>query len=345
MSNEGGLARPNLRRRIGILLFDKVKMLDFVGPAEVFLEANQRVDGYEIVFMSVDGAEVMTSMGIPVGVNAAAADSGYFDTVIVPGSESAPGVFDDRSLLAAVSSLATRTRRLASICSGAFALAQCGLLDGKSATTHWKFTSMLADRFPETKVDPDSIFVRDDHVYTSAGVAAGIDLALALVEDDHGAGTARSVAQLLLVYMQRSGGQSQFSVSLRGDPPQTPVARAITEYIHTDPTRPSSLHSLASHANVSVRHLTRIVRDELDMTPFDYVNALRLDLAVGSLEAGYSVARAASDSGYNTPTSLRRAFVARFGVTPSDYQRKFETTNRSTEQRTRESVPASHERV
>ncbi|GHP17689.1 AraC family transcriptional regulator [Rhodococcus sp. NKCM2511] len=318
---------PSQRRRIGILLFDQVKMLDFVGPAEVFLEANQRVDGYDIVFLSIDGGDVVTSMGMTVSVNAAVADSGDFDTLIVPGSESAPAVFEDPALLDAVALLAPRARRVASICSGAFALAGSGLLDGRSATTHWKFTAALAERFPDTRVQPDSIFVRDGDIYTSAGVAAGIDLALALVESDHGAPIARTVAQLLLVYMQRSGGQSQYSVSLKGPPPRTQVSRAITDYIHADPTRPANLSALAAHANVSVRHLNRIVREELGTTPLDYVTAMRLDIAVAALESGYSVARAAADAGFGTPAAFRRAFVTKFGVTPSDYQRKFRTTD------------------
>jgi len=317
------------RRRIGILLFDGVKTLDFVGPAEVFLEANQRVDGYELVLLSPDGNDITTSMGMRVGVQAAAADGGHFDTVIVPGSESAPAVYDDPALLDAVRLLASRGRRVTSICSGAFAAT--GLLDGKNATTHWKFATRLAERYPLITVDPDSIFVRDGSTYSSAGVAAGIDLALSLVEEDHGAAVARSVAQLLLVYMQRSGGQSQFSASLRGPSPRSAAVRSVAEYVHSDPTRPCTLKDLAAHANVSTRHLNRLVREELDTTPTDYVNSVRLDLATGALESGCSVAQASESSGYSSPVAFRRAFVARLGITPSDYQRKFQTTRRAAE--------------
>ena len=320
-------------RRIGVLLFDGVKMLDFVGPAEVFLEANQRVDSYELVFMSHDGADVVTSMGVRVGVaSAAAADGGQFDTIIVPGSERAATVFTE-PVLDAVRLLTERTRRITSICSGAFALASLGLLDGRTATTHWKFAATLAARFPAVDVNPDSIFVRDGHVYTSAGVAAGIDLALALVEEDHGAEVARSVAQLLLVYMQRSGGQSQFSASLRANAPRTPVAKAVADYVNSDPSRPSTLRDLAAHANVSTRHLTRVVRDELGMTPLEYVNSMRLELATGYLESGSSVAQSATLVGYSTPVAFRRAFVAKLGITPSEYQRRFQTTERQTTER------------
>lgn len=313
-------------RRIGLLLFDGVKMLDFVGPAEVFLEANQRVDGYELVMLSPDGSDVTTSMGVRVGVHAAAADAGELDTFILPGSESAPAVFRDDELQRAVLSLAGHARRVVSICSGAFGLAEAGLLDGHAATTHWKFADVLASRYPSVAVQPDAIFVRDGRVSTSAGVAAGIDLALALLEEDHGADHARAVAQLLLVYMRRSGGQSQFSASLRARPARTPLARAVAEYVDADPTRPCTLRDLAAHANVSTRHLARVVRDELGMSPIEYVNSMRLDLATGHLESGASVAQAAAEAGYPSPAALRRAFAARLGITPSQYQRRFQTT-------------------
>jgi len=313
------------RRRVGILLFDGVKTLDFVGPAEVFLEANQRIDSYELVFVSASGEDVITSMGLRVAVQGAAADAGTFDTVVIPGSETPIKAFT-QDVLDAVELMASRTRRMTSICSGAFALAATGLLDGLAVTTHWKFAPTLAASFPKVQVQPDAIFVRSGMIYTSAGVAAGMDLALALVEEDHGAEVARSVAQLLLVYMQRSGGQSQFSASLRATPPRTAVARAVADYIAADPSRPVSLHDLARHANVSTRHLTRVVREELGMSPLEYVNSIRLELATGYLESGSSVAQAGSHTGYRTPVAFRRAFVARLGITPSEYQRRFQTT-------------------
>jgi transcriptional regulator GlxA family with amidase domain len=314
------------RRRIGILLFDGVKMLDYVGPAEVFVEANQAVGGYEIVLLSADGGDVATSVGGKVSVHAAAADAGVFDTVIVPGSEQPPEIFARGALLDAARGLAGRTRRLVSICSGAFVLAILGELDGHRATTHWKFTKDLARRFPEVLVQPDSIFVRDGRVYTSAGVAAGIDLALSLVEEDHGADVARQVAQLLLVYMHRSGGQSQFSASLRAPAPRTRIVRQITDLIEADPARPYSVGELAKEANVSVRHLTRLFRDELDSSPAEYVGALRFDMARIQLEAGASVTAVAAAAGFGSTEALRRTFIARLGISPSKYQQRFRTT-------------------
>lgn len=314
--------------RVGILLFDGVKMLDFAGPAEVFFEANQRSAGYEIITISRSGEPVMTSMGIQVGVQTSVAEAGRLDTLIVPGMEKAATVFADPLLLASVAELASRSTRIAGVCTGAFGLAATGLLAGKSATTHWKFTSLLAETYPEIDVQPEAIFVNDGNVFTSAGVAAGIDLALCLLELDYGPEVARSVAQLLLVYMKRSGNQSQFSAALQGPSPRTPVITVITDHISEDPSRPYTVGSLAAVASVSPRHLTRVMRDEVGMSPMEYVTAMRLDLAVSFLDSGASVADAAARSGYATPVALRRSFVARFTITPSEYQRRFQSTHR-----------------
>lgn len=327
------------RPRVGILVFDGVKMLDFVGPAEVFHEASQRSPGYEIILISASGDDVTSSMGVRVGVQASASEVGELDTLIVPGSERAPAVFTEE-VLAAVVALADRSRRVASICTAAFALAAVGLLDGRTTTTHWKFAQKLQAAFPEVAVEPDAIFVHDGRFHSSAGVAAGVDLALALLELDYGADVARSVAQLLLVYMKRSGSQSQFSASLKGKPARSPIARSVTELVHADPTRAYAVRDLAAHVNVSPRHLTRIMREELDATPIEYVGAIRLDLAVSRLESGATIAETATATGYSSPVSFRRAFVARFGITPSEYQRRFRTSRSTGEPVRAEGVDA-----
>lgn len=315
-----------VRRRIGILVFDGVKMLDFVGPAEVFVEANQSVDAYEVVLVSADGRDVQTSIGASVVVAGAAAEAGPFDTVVIPGSELPPAKFVTPELLEAVRRLAADSRRLASICSGTFALAELGMLDGRRATTHWKFTRDLAARYPKIRVDPDAIFVRDGTTYSSAGVAAGVDLALALVEEDHGADNARAVAQSLVVYMQRAGGQSQFSASLHGAAPRSPLVRAVADLICADPAHPHTVRSLAAYARVSVRHLTRLFRAELENSPAEYVAFIRFGLARDKLHAGYSVTEAAMAAGYGSSEAMRRAFVARLGISPRKYQQRFRST-------------------
>ncbi|MFI9508917.1 GlxA family transcriptional regulator [Nocardia sp. NPDC052566] len=314
------------RRRVGILVFDGVKALDFVGPAEVFVEANQTVPGYEVVLLSADGGDVLTSIGARLAVDGAAADAGRFDTVVIPGSELPPAKFMTPELVAAARHLSARTRRLASICSGACILAELGLLDGRRATTHWKFATDLARRYPAIVVEPDAIFVRDGNLYSSAGVAAGMDLALSLVEEDYGPDIARRVAQLLVVYMQRGGGQSQFSASLAGPAPRSPLVRKVVDLICADPASPHTVQTLATHARVSVRHLTRLFRAELERSPAEYVAFIRFGVARDMLHAGSSVTEAAMNAGYGSSEALRRAFVAKLGISPRKYQQHFRST-------------------
>ncbi|WP_280334882.1 GlxA family transcriptional regulator [Nocardia wallacei] len=311
------------RKRIGILLFDGVKMLDFAGPAEVFVQTNQTLPAYEVVLVSSDGRPVETSIGGPVGVRCAVADAGRFDTVVIPGSEWMPDQFVTEPVLAAARELVRDARRITSICSGAFLLAHLGVLDGRRAATHWEFAKDLAARFPQIDVDADAIFVRDGNLYTSAGVAAGIDLALALVEEDHGADIARKVAQQLVVYMQRAGGQSQFSAALSVPTPSSPLVSKVTELIWADPAFPYTVESLAAHVRVSSRHLTRLFRTELDSSPAEYVSFVRFAVARGKLEAGHSVTEAAVVSGFGTSEAMRRAFVMRLGISPKKYQQRF----------------------
>ncbi|MFQ6395784.1 GlxA family transcriptional regulator [Nocardia sp. KC 131] len=315
------------RRRVGILVFDGVKMLDFVGPAEVFVEANQIVPGYDVVLVSADGKPAQTSIGARIEVSATAADAGRFDTVVIPGSELPVTEFVTPEVLAAARHLSWNTRRLASICSGAVVLAELGLLDERRATTHWKFAADLARRYPTIVVEPDAIFVRDGNLYSSAGVAAGVDLALALVEEDYGAGVARRVAQLLVVYMQRSGGQSQFSASLAGPVPRGPIVRKAVDLICADPAFPHTVQTLAAHARVSVRHLARLFRAELERSPAEYVAFIRFGVARDMLHAGRSVTEAAMSAGYGSSEALRRAFVARLGISPREYQQRYRSTN------------------
>lgn len=319
------LAEPTLRR-VGILVFDGVKMLDFAGPAEVFVEANQAVPGYEVLLVSADGANVQTSIGAKIEVSAKVSDAGRFDTVIIPGSELPMSKFMTPEVLAAAWQLSANSRRLASVCSGAAVLCELGLFDGRRVTTHWKFAADLARRYPAVVVDPDAIFVRDGNLYSSAGVAAGVDLALALVEEDHGADVARRIAQLLVVYMQRSGGQSQFSASLTGPVPRSPLVRKVVDLICADPAFPHTVQTLAAHAQVSVRHLTRLFRAELERSPAEYVAFIRFGVARDMLHAGHGVTEAAMAAGYGSSEVLRRAFVARLGISPRKYQQRFRST-------------------
>jgi transcriptional regulator GlxA family with amidase domain len=214
------------------------------------------------------------------------------------------------------------------ICTGAFILAAAGWLDGRRVTTHWQHTALLGSAYPLVAVEPDAIFVRDDTLFTSAGVTAGIDLALALLEDDHGEDMARRVAQSLVVFLQRPGGQSQFSPALQRLRPRTPLLRKVFDSIAADPAAEHSVTALAVRAAVSPRHLSRLFHDELGTTPSRYVDAVRFDTAKAALDAGYGVGEAAGRAGYRNPESLRRAFVTRLGISPRAYQQRFRSAQR-----------------
>lgn len=319
-------ARRSTTVRVGILVFDGVKLLDVAGPAEAFAEANLLGASYELVLLSPDGNDVVSSVGMRVSVDAAAAEAANFHTVLVAGGDALPVKQVPAGLVAAAGHLASNTVRMSSICTGAFVLAAAGLLDGRRATTHWKHTQELALRYPATQVEPDAIFVSDGGIHTSAGVTAGIDLALALIEDDHGPDLARAVARSLVVYMQRSGGQSQFSAPLQGEPPKSSPLRPVLDAVQADPAAEHSVPVLARSANLSVRHLTRLFREELQTTPSKYVELIRFDTAKALLDAGYSITEAAERSGFGKSEALRRTFIAKIGVPPSKYQQRFRST-------------------
>ncbi|GAB3526446.1 GlxA family transcriptional regulator [Arthrobacter monumenti] len=322
-------ARQSNLVRVGVLVFDGVKLLDIAGPAEAFAEANLLGADYQLVFLSPEGNDVVSSVGMKVAVDAAANEATDFHTILVAGGDTLARSPVPDDLVAAATYLAGSTERMTSICTGAFVLAAAGLLDGRRATTHWKHTQELARRYPATQVEPDAIFVSDGRIHTSAGVTAGIDLALALIEDDHGPELARAVARSLVVYMQRSGGQSQFSAPLQGDPPRSSPLRPVLDAIRADPAAVHSVPVLARNANLSVRHLTRLFREELLTTPSKYVELVRFDTAKALLDSGYSVTAAAERSGFGNSEALRRTFIARIGVPPSKYQQRFRSTARS----------------
>jgi transcriptional regulator GlxA family with amidase domain len=316
-------------KRVGILVFDGVKLLDVAGPSEVFSEANRFGADYEVRLYSPDGQAVASSTGMRISVDAAATDSGPLELTLVAGGDILPTHPVSAELAEAARTLAGRARRTASICTGAFILAAAGLLDGRRATTHWQHATTLARAYPGIDVEPDAIYVEDGPVLTSAGVSAGIDLALALVERDHGAGTARDVARSLVVFLQRPGGQSQFSPSLRAALPRTSPLRPLCDAIAASPAGDYSLAKLAAMASVSPRHLTRLFRDELGTTPARYVELIRFDTAKDLLDAGHSVTDTALRSGFGSSETLRRAFIQHLGVSPRAYQQRFRSAIRN----------------
>jgi len=329
MRQNGAVAAGAGPRVVVIVVFDDVTLLDVAGAGEVFAEANRFGADYRIKIASVDGRDVTTSIGIRLGVTDIVASIESADTVLVAGSDNLPTRAIDPELIDAVRSLARRTRRLGSICTGSFILAKAGLLSGRRATTHWRNVRSFARAFPDITVEPDAIFVRDGEIFTSAGISSGIDLALALVEQDHGTDLVRDVARWLVVYLKRAGGQSQFSALIEADPPPQSALRAATEAIAADPGADHSVRSLAARASLSTRQLTRLFRSELGTTPADYVEMVRIDFARAALDAGRTVTDTAHLAGFGSTETLRRAFVQRLGLSPKAYRDRFRTAARA----------------
>lgn len=321
-----GVTEARARTRVVVIVvFDGVTLLDVAGAGEVFVEANRFGADYQIKIASVDGRDVTSSVGARLGVTDSIAAIDSADTVLVAGSDNLPARAIDPALVEAIRSVSARTRRLASICTGSFVLAQAGLLNGRRATTHWHDTRRLARAFPDVTVDPDAIFVRDGEIFTSAGISSGIDLALALVEMDYGTELVRDVARWLVVYLKRAGGQSQFSVLVEADPPPQSPLRAVIDAVAANPAANHSVQSLAARASLSTRQLTRLFQSELGMTPARYVELVRIDFARGALESGRSVSETAGMAGFGSIETLRRVFVNHLGISPKAYRDRFRT--------------------
>lgn len=312
--------------RVGFVVFDGVTMLDVSGPSEVLHQAGRFAAPYGLLLVSPRGGAVTTSTGPALGGTSTAAGAGPLDTVIVAGGDRLAEGPVERELLDAVAALAGRADRVASVCTGAFVLAELGLLDGRRAATHWRHAEALARRHPRVRVEPDAIHVRDGRYVTSAGISAGIDLTLALVEEDHGADVARAVARELVVFMQRPGGQSQFSTALTTPPARTDPLRALMTSVLADPAGDHSLPAMAARAAVSSRHLSRLFRTELGTTPARWLERVRLDRAQQLLLDGHGVTAAARDSGLGSDETLRRAFARHLSTTPSEFRARFTST-------------------
>ncbi|MFE6888517.1 GlxA family transcriptional regulator [Streptomyces sp. NPDC057694] len=316
------------RHSVAVVAFDRVQLLDVTGPAEVFTTANTYGAAYDVRIVSPDGADVTTSSGVRIGVDGGEdAVPARIGTVLVPGRSDWRRAVDDVTLIGLTSRLAGRARRVASVCAGAFLLAEAGVLDGRRAATHWRLAAELAAAYPAVTVADDPVFVRDGPVITSAGVTAGIDLALALVEEDHGAELARNVARELVVFMARPGGQSQFSARLGPVAARHPAVRTAMDAVGADPRSAPGLDALARTAGVSPRHLTRLFRAETGMTPGQYVESVRLEAARALLEGGGDAVEAVAHSaGFGSSESMRRAFQQALGVAPTEYRARFRTT-------------------
>ncbi|MEU1538859.1 GlxA family transcriptional regulator [Actinacidiphila glaucinigra] len=330
---------------VRVFVFPGVRLLDVTGPIEVFASANEWGGAYRVQVVSEDGAEVVTAAGTRLGVDLSLDDvRDSCDVLVIPGGPEWETVIKDDALLDTVRELSGKAHRTASVCTGAFLLAAAGLLDGRRAATHWRQTRELGLRYPSVDVDPDAIFVRDGKMMTSAGVTAGIDLSLALVEEHHGAEVARAVAKDMVVFMQRPGGQSQFSARSRLPQPRQEMLRGVLDSVAENPGDNHSLSAMARRAGVSVRHVTRLFYDEVGTSPGRYVEEVRLEAAQAMLETGDDpMAVVARRAGFGSPESLRRAFVRHLGVTPAAFRAGFRTTGPGTSGvRESETVLARH---
>jgi transcriptional regulator GlxA family with amidase domain len=319
------------QRYVVVLVYADVMAIDVCGPMEVFAMANfyAKRDLYRLSIAAVTTDPVRTSVGFSILPNCALADlQGPIDTLLVAGGHGHVAAFRDRAITDWLREAAPRARRYGSICTGAFPLAASGLLDGKRATTHWNLASSFAREFPSTKLEVDSIFVRDGQTYTSAGMSAGIDLALAMIEEDHGRTLALRVARSLVVFLKRPGGQSQFSAHLQAQFSSVPAIRKAQEWALAHLAEDLSVKMLAARVGMSDRNFRRLFVDELRETPRDYVERIRLDEARRQIEDTDLPAQAvAKQCGFGTVYSLRRAFMRHLGVTPQWYRARFQ--NRS----------------
>ncbi|MEZ0050845.1 transcriptional regulator GlxA family with amidase domain [Mycobacterium sp. MAA66] len=320
-----------MTRSVVILGFAGVQAMDIVGPYDVFtgatlqLAAQQQAGGYQVSLVSLDAGPVSTLTGLEFVASAAPPPGSEIDTVIIPGGFGTGTARSDPELIGWIQAVARTARRVVSVCSGAFLIAEAGLLDGCRATTHWASADQIAREFPTVTVDPEPIFIRSsDRVWTAAGVTAGIDLALRLVEDDHGTDLAQTVARWLVLHLRRPGGQTQFA------PPvwmpratRTPI-RDVQEAIESEPGAAHSIPELARRAAMSTRHFTRVFTQQVGESPGAYVERIRTDAARRQLtETDDPMGAIAARCGFGSAESLRRNFARRIGVSPDQYRKSF----------------------
>jgi transcriptional regulator GlxA family with amidase domain len=308
---------------VTFVIFDGYQSLDLTGPFEVFRHAE-----YECVVVAAKAGPVRTSMGLSVNADrtVASTDPRRVDTLVVAGGNGVSAARTDRALVEWVAAAGASARRVASVCSGTVLLAEAGLLDGRRATTHWKWRDRLAEEYPAVVVDCDPIFIQDGPVWTSAGVTAGMDLALALVEDDLGPQAALDVARELVMFLRRPGSQSQFSVPLWSRQPATDALRCVVDAIHTNPGGRHDISTLASLAGLSPRHLQRRFTHEIGLPPAAYIERVRIEAAQRALaERDDPVETIARHYGFGTAETLRRTFHRLVGIAPSEYRARFRT--------------------
>jgi len=324
--------RSRSPRRVVLLAYPDCQSLDVTGPLEVFAMAHEAVveggladPGYALTLVGPEAGPLRCSSGLQLVAEASWRSlRGSLDTFLVAGGAGVREMLGDAALVRFVARLEARARRIASVCSGSFLLAQAGLLDGRSATTHWANLAQLAEAFPAVDVDPDRIFVRDGPIITSAGVTAGMDMALALVEEDCGREVALQVARRLVLFLQRPGGQSQFSTQLSHQLAERAPLRELQAWIPAHPDADLSVEALARRVAMSPRNFARVFARETGATPARYVERVRVEVARRRLEESrVGIETLADECGFGSVETLRRAFLRNLNVTPQDYRVRF----------------------
>ncbi len=323
-----------VNRRVAILVYPGVDLLDVAGPSEIFGAARRAVAaaggpagaGYSLELLAASrGLAVQTESTVALLAHRSyAARRDPIDTLLVAGGLGCLEAAKDQKLLRWLRRTAPRVRRLGSVCTGAFLLAAAGLLDGRRATTHWRWCRQLAQQYPKVEVDPDPIFIRDGGVITSAGITAGMDLALALVEEDFGRAVALWIARHLVLFARRPGGQSQFSVLLELQAADREPLRDLQAWVAGHLDEDLSVERLAGRVHMSPRNFARVFRRQVGWTPARFVERLRVEAVRRRLEeTDAGLARLARECGFGSPDSLRRSFVRVLRVAPADYRRRF----------------------
>jgi transcriptional regulator GlxA family with amidase domain len=316
-------------RRIGFLVFTDVELIDLCGPLDAFamadlaLRMTGRVNepGYEVQVIAAAPGPVRTKSGLQIVATHGCKDvTGGLDTLIVPGSPDIEQVCAEPALIEWVRTMAPRVRRLASVCTGAFMLAAAGLLNDRRATTHWAYCQQLAAAYPAVRLEPDRIFVRDGHLYTSGGITSGIDLALALVEEDLGREISLTMARMMVVFLRRPGDQSQFSCFLHAEARNRHDIRELQAWILANPAQNLEVETLADRLAMSPRNFARLFRSETGVTPAKFVELARVEAARCKLEqTTLGVEIIAEVCGFGTAERMRRSFQRLLKVSPQDY--------------------------
>jgi transcriptional regulator GlxA family with amidase domain len=315
-------------RTVAIAIFPGVQALDVAGPVDVFAEANAFIaanDAYAITLVAPEAGAVRASNGTRLFADLSCDDARErYDTALVAGGPGLPVDAPDPRLTRWLADVAARCDRYGSICTGAFALGHAGLIDERHVTTHWQNASQLAQQFPRAKVELDRIHIRDGRLVTSAGVTAGIDVALALVAEDHGARVSLAVAKRLVVFAQRRGGQSQFSPYLNAPADETSPVAKVQVYVMEHIGETLTVDKLAQVAGMSGRNFARAFVQLADLTPHEFVERARVDAARNALESSDAPMKTvAYDCGFGTADRMRIVFMRRLGVSPNDYRTSF----------------------